>query len=106
MARSRVRGWIFHVSIVVAAACGTDPEATTDGGVDGGLPMCSGKSITASGSFDVDIGVARVTGSVTLAGAPLPPDASGALEFTEDTTNVSLTVPLAASYSVAVAPGK
>jgi len=87
-----------------AAACGSDAPAMPDGG-PGGLPTCSGKAIESSGAFDVDLQVVHVTGNVTLAGAPLPVDAAGALEFVEESTRVSMTVPLAATYDVSLAPG-
>jgi len=95
--------------VLVLAACGPDAARGDAGGGDdagdGGLPACSGTPLTTSGVLDVNLAVVHVTGKITLNAAALPAQPSGSLTFTETATNVSLEVPLKATYDIALTPG-
>jgi hypothetical protein len=90
------------IPLLGLVACGGNNSSTPP---DGRLPTCSGTPVTATGPIAVDVKSIHVTGKVTLSGAALPGAAGGNLIFTETSTNVIATIPVAATYDVALAPG-
>lgn len=96
-------------------AAGANDAGSPDGGasaVDSGLPPgCRGLAITTDGVLDVDLGLVRISGAVTLNGAVLPAASGsrGALVFTHRASRTAVSVPLPAGgpgqYGVALAPG-
>jgi hypothetical protein len=88
---------------------GATPAAPCNSG-----PLKKGVSITASGTLDLDVPIARVSGKVTLSGAALPTETGsrGSLSFVgaADTglgaaTTATLGMSGAATYAVALLPG-
>src|SRR5205085_2632756 len=66
-----------------------------------------GVALTASGALDLDVRAAKVTGTVTLQGAPLAISGSGMLAFTPvPAADGSIAaIPLAPAFTVWLAPG-
>ena len=120
--------WVALAVLLLAACDGRGPGSGVDGGLppadgggsprdggpaDGGpdLSQCQGILLESDGVLDVDLPRIEVRGNVTLGGAPMP-DATGsrgAIIFVhEDGGAVSLALGSsgAASYAVALAPGR
>lgn len=123
--------WRFALAVLLLAACdGRGPGSGVDGGVppagdggtstrdggpaDGGpdLSQCQGIGLESDGVLDVDLQRIEVRGSVTLGGAPMP-DATGSrgtIIFVREDGGGAVSLALgssgAASYAVALAPGR
>jgi hypothetical protein len=104
-----------------SVAPGSDGSTTakTDGGSttnqDGGTMTsmdatpnagCMGQAIMNGGALDLDIKSIKISGNVTLNGAPLPAMRAGALSFNDaHSHSVLVALPASGTYAVELAPG-